>query len=107
MLACRLLRKTQSTSGDIEAIEEPDVKFKGISSRPSFKNAIHQSLASQTQNTTAVIYTVQEYYDPIPYVDCPTCALIAEGSSMAYHDNSCPQCGEDTSHLTDSLTGYV
>ena len=62
-MACKLLRKTQSTSGDIEAIEEPDVKFKGISSRPSFKNAIHQSLASQTQNTTAVIYTVQEYYD--------------------------------------------
>ena len=35
------------------------------------------------------------------YMDCHTCALIMEGSSMAYSDNTCPQCGRDTSHLTD------
>ena len=46
--------------------------------------------------------------DPFSYLTCPTCSLIAEGSSMAYHDDSCPQCGEDTSHLTDtSINRYV
>ena len=37
-------------------------EFKGISSRPSFRNAIHQSFVNQTQNTAAVIYTLDEYY---------------------------------------------
>ena len=34
---------------------------------------------------------------------CTTCSLIAEGSSMAYSDHTCPQCGADTYHLTDPL----
>ena len=40
------------------------------------------------------------------FEECHTCALIAEGSSMAYSDNTCPQCGSDTTHLTDSSINH-
>ena len=29
--------------------------------------------------------------------ECLTCSLIQMGSSLAYGDNSCPQCGASTS----------
>ena len=51
-----LVKKKGQRSQDV------DEEFKGISSRPSFRNAIHQSFVNQTQNTTAVIYTLDEYY---------------------------------------------
>ena len=52
-----LLKKKGERSVDVSE------EFKGISSRPSFRNAIHQSFVNQTQNTAAVIYTLDEYYD--------------------------------------------
>ena len=80
---------------------------------PSFADAIHQSFANQTMHSTAIL-TIEEhdgelyfagsetYYPPRrplhldhpperPYSLCPTCALIAEGSSMSYSDDTCPQ----------------
>ena len=51
-----LLKKKGERSVDVSE------EFKGISSRPSFRNAIHQSFVNQTQNTAAVIYTLDEYY---------------------------------------------
>ena len=56
VLAWFLLKKKDERPGDVNE------EFKGISSRPSFRNAIHQSFVNQTQNTAAVIYTVDEYY---------------------------------------------
>ena len=38
------------------------------------------------------------------YEQCPTCALIAEGSSMSYSDNTCPQvvrCNGDNTNGED------
>ena len=37
-------------------------KFKGISSHPAFKAAVHQSLAATTQNATAILHTADTYY---------------------------------------------
>ena len=51
-----LLKKKDERSVDVND------EFKGISSRPSFRNAIQQSFVNQTHNTTAVIYTLDEYY---------------------------------------------
>ena len=51
-----LLKKKGERSVDVND------EFKGISSRPSFRNAIQQSFVNQTHNTTAVIYTLDEYY---------------------------------------------
>ena len=34
-------------------------------------------------------------------LECSTCVQIAEGSTMAYSDNTCPQCGKDVSLLTE------
>ena len=56
VLAWFLLKKKDERSVDVSE------EFKGISSRPSFKNAIQQSFVNQTQNTAAVIYTLDEYY---------------------------------------------
>ena len=84
-------------------------QFKGITSIPSFAAAINQSFANQQLQTTAIL-TIDDdnpygQYQPVPvlfksywcwfserdYEQCPTCALIAEGSSMSYSDNTCPQ----------------
>ena len=59
VLACFLLRKTHRRGED--GSQECDGKFRGISSRASFKAAIHRSLANQTHNTAAIVYTVDEY----------------------------------------------
>ena len=56
VVAWFLLKKKDERS--VDGSEE----FKGISSRPSFRNAIQQSFVNQTQNTAAVIYTLDEYY---------------------------------------------
>ena len=56
VLVCFLLKKKDERSVDVND------EFKGISSRPSFRNAIQQSFVNQTHNTTAVIYTLDEYY---------------------------------------------
>ena len=61
MLAWILLKKTAQRSVDVTE------EFKGISSRPSFRNAIHQSFVNQTQNTAAVIYTLDEFYGNATY----------------------------------------
>ena len=56
VLAWFLVKKKGQRSQDVNE------EFKGISSRASFRNAIHQSFVNQTQNTAAVIYTIDEYY---------------------------------------------
>ena len=66
-------------------------------------------MASQTTNTRAVLHTGGgeggEGEDSCTSCStCTTCSLIAEGSSMAYSDDTCPQCGASTAHLTDPLT---
>ena len=77
-------------------------KFKGICSRPEFAAAIRQSFDSQTR---AVVLAAGDRQTEHSYdiTSCTTCELIAEGSSMAYSDHTCPQCGADTYHLTDPL----
>lgn len=59
VVAWFLLKKKDERSVDVNE------EFKGISSRPSFRNAIHQSFVNQTQNTAAVIYTLDEYYGKV------------------------------------------
>ena len=78
-------------------------KFKGICSHPDFVAAITASFASQASNTTAILTTGEREEICPSSSSCTTCALIAEGSSMAYSDHTCPQCGADTYHLTDPL----
>ena len=74
--------------------------FCGISSIPEFYGAIHQSLANQHYITiffakSVTIMCSGSCSSPSP---CPTCALISEGSTCQ-SDNTCPQCGKDTTSL--------
>jgi len=86
-------------------------RFRGISSNPAFAAAIHQSFTNQAASNQAILTAGTD--DKNLFVlkadpgECPTCSLIAEGSSMAYSDNTCPQCGADTSCLMDfSINPY-
>jgi len=74
-------------------------KFQGILSIPAFADTIRKSFQNQTVGMTAILTSgegIGEYKE-----ECGTCALIAEGSTMPYSDNTCPQCGADTTQLTE------
>ena len=91
-----------AVSPDVLIFHSVREKFKGICSQPEFAAAIRQSFASQTW---AVLVAAGDRQTDQSYdlSSCTTCELIAEGSSMAYSDHTCPQCGADTYHLTDPL----
>ena len=81
-------------------------KFKGIS------RAIYQIFQNQQSNSAAILNTVEKQQGEeeiealfwllvcifLAYVLC-TCAMIADGSTKPYSDNTCPQCGKDTSDM--------
>jgi len=63
----------------------------GMVSNPLLAAAIQQSFASQTQYVVSSTFDVDQGGGGEN--ECLTCSLIQMGSSMAYGDNSCPQCG--------------
>ena len=64
--------------------------FRGIAGNAALVAALGQSFAQQTQFLTN---TFQIDQGGAGETECLTCSLIQMGSSMAYGDNSCPQCG--------------
>ena len=66
------------------------VLFRGIAGNAALVAALGQSFAQQTQFLTN---TFQIDQGGAGETECLTCSLIQMGSSMAYGDNSCPQCG--------------
>lgn len=81
--------------------------FRGIAGNPALVSALQQSFAQQTQFLTNTFQIDQGTMQCLAKMDlnalrhtggggeaeCLTCSLIQMGSSMAYGDNSCPQCG--------------
>jgi len=63
---------------------------RGIVGNAALVAALQQSFANQTQFLTN---TFQIDQGGGGETECLTCSLIQMGSSMAYGDNSCPQCG--------------
>ena len=88
--------------------QKPDLFIsRGIVGNAALVAALQQSFANQTQFLTNTFQIDQG--DNFLYLilifelnlitggggetECLTCSLIQMGSSMAYGDNSCPQCG--------------
>ena len=63
--------------------------LRGIAGNAALVAALQQSFAQQTQFLT----TFHVDQGGGGETECLTCSLIQMGSSMAYGDNSCPQCG--------------
>jgi len=92
-----IFRTKYSTTDDPDKLRK---KFKGITSKPSFCQAIYISFKNQQANAASILTAGEEQTEKfVTFQECSTCTQIEEGSTMPYSDNRCPQCGKDVTFL--------